>query len=466
MEKGILQKTIPTILGIIILIVGVGVGIYLVGRQQLFGLKAGPEITPQNVTISNVGETGFTVSWVTQTATTGFVRLGETEKLDKTVNDYRDQLTGENKTYTTHYINIENLKASTKYFFKVGSGSSNNLYDNVGRPFEITTGPALGTQPTTDIIYGRVLDATKQPAEGAIVYLSLANAAPISALVGKDGMWAKPLHTARTTDLNSYITYDVATSVLTIKATLGLGQSDNAQVLVTTKNDTPVPNVILGQDQDYRAEEEAPTASPGLPTTPQSSPASQFPIQPTPASESAQPPQENFSSLADLEATPSATNSALLITAPSQGEEVNTLKPQVIGKGPKGKVLTIRIESPQAYTGTTTIDQTGNWTFTAPNDLSAGTHTVTASYVDENGTTQSVSQQFVVLAEGASQLPAFEASPSGSTSPSGIPRVSMPSTEGGVPRSGVVGPTFIVFLSGLGFLILGFWLQFFSKRDL
>jgi len=465
-KKGVLSKTIPSLLGILILVAGIAAGIYLVRSQQLFGSKTSPQAAPQNVTVTNVTANAFTVSWVTQMATTGFIRYGEDEKLSETVNDSRDKLTGETKTYTSHNVNVENLKPLKKYYFKIGSGGSKNLYDHNGRPFELTTAPLLGTQPQTDIIYGKVVDAKQKPVEGAIVYINLANAAPISALTGKDGMWAKPLHTSRSTDLSSYVSYDVESSILTIKVTAGLENDQNATVILTTKNDTPVPTIVLGQNQDYRQTPPLVDSS-KLPVTPKTEreTAQQLPAAPESEAPKGTTTRPDFSSVADLEPTPSGkASSTVTITNPSKdGEEINTTKPQIIGTGPAKKVLTIEIESAKKYSGTVVIDDDGSWEFTPPENLASGQHTATATYIDENGEEQKISRQFVVLAAGESQLPAFEASPSASATPTTSatpsatlpPRVSTPSTEGGVPASGSVGPTLVVFFTGLLLIFLG-----------
>ena len=142
------------------------------------------------------------------------------------------------------------------------------------------------------------------------------------------------------------------------------------------------------------------------------------------------------------------------------GEEINTTLPEITGKGPAAKVLTIRIESPETYTSTVTVDGDGQWNFTPPEDLTPGDHTVFVSYVDDEGTTKTISRNFVVLAAGQSELPALTATPSATQAPSPIPspstRGTIPSTESGVPTTGTVIPTFMVFIAGLLLLILGF----------
>ena len=443
MKKGILNFTIPTLTGILLLVAGMAVGLYLVKSGQLPVGKADPKLAPKNVTITNIDSDSFTVSWVTEIPTIGVIRFGQEEKLDHVASDSRDQLSQDTKNYTTHYVNVDNLKPQSLYFFKIGSG---------GQSFQVTTAPALDKQPPTDIIYGQVVGGDKKPAEGAIVYLQVASSSPVSALVGKDGMWAKPLQTTRTTDLSAYVSYNLESSVLKVTASQGLEKNLNSQIMVTCKNDKPVPTIVLGQDQDYRAQEETNQLAEQNVVTPE---------------ENATPSSEGFGSLTSEENNVSTTT-LLNITNPAlDGEKINTPKPLFLGKGPAKKVLTVKIESPQTYTGTVRVDETGNWQYSPAADLNPGEHKITASYIDDQGQEQKIARQFVVLAAGTSELPAFESSPSASVKPSPLPsplptvppRISLPSTASGVPTSGTAGPTMVVFIGGFLFLLLGFYLQ-------
>lgn len=460
MKKGLFSFTIPTFLGLILLIAGIGAGIWLVRNKQLLGINNAPQAAPKNVTVTNISSDRFTVSWITETATVGFVKYGEGEKISQQAIDHRDQLSGETKSYFTHYVNVEGLKPSANYIFKIGSGGNNNLYDNQGQAFKVTTGPVLGTQPTTDIIYGQVVTQENKAAEGAIVYITANNSAPISALVGKDGMWAKPLQTARTTDLTNYITYDAGSTVLTINASSGLDKNLNAQILVNTKNDTPVPTIVLGKDEDYLADAvqtQEPKILPPAPNPASSNLPGQFPQEPLEELEQ-EATSSGFSQVTDVNATASAA--AISIKNPAKdGEKLNTSKPLFLGQGPKEKVLTIKVESPKTYTGTVTVDEDGQWQYTPPADLTAGNHNITVSYIDENGVKKEVSRQFVVLAAGSTDIPAFEASSSAISSPSAAPRISMPSTSSGIPSSGIIGPTFLMTILGMLFVIAGIWIH-------
>ena len=454
-KPGLLGKTIPTILGILTLLAGIATGFYFWGKPQLFGPTIPPDVQPKSINISNVTSSGFTVSWLTENPTVGSVIYGTGDKLNLKAIDYRDQQTQETKSYTTHYVNVEGLSASTKYSFKINSGDNNNLYDNGGRPFEVSTGPNLGTQPPTDIIYGKVLTKDKKPAQGAIVNINLAGAASLSSLAGKEGMWARALHIARSQDLKSYLSYDAESSVLTIQATNGTDKGNNATILVSTKNDNPVPDIVLGQDHDYRAGRAETTAKPTLPQQLTSQPEGT-------ASAAAATPAVNFSTLIESEATLAAKLKLTIINPATDGEKINTTKPQIIGQGPANKMITVKLESPVTYSGNTVIDSQGRWSFTPPADLLPGNHKVTVSTIDENGKLLEVSRNFVVLAAGISQLPAFEATPSATSTPSAsptLPPVSLsPATSSSLP-TGSVGPTFALITLGLVFLFIGFWIQ-------
>jgi len=232
-----------------------------------------------------------------------------------------------------------------------------------------------------------------------------------------------------------------------------------------------MPKITLGQNFDFREIAEAKTTIPEEEQEPQpeATPTSKFSLE---------------------EANPSATPSGeLTITNPEAQEEINTQKPQFLGTGPVGETLTITIESPATYSGVISADQSGNWKWTPPENLETGEHTVTVSYTDNNGIIQKIAKSFTVLAAGESSMPAMTASPSGETttsgesspsaevSPTSTPtatptisstdsgRTSMPSTESGVPTSGYLTPTFLIFIMGTSFIFMGLFLRKFNEQS-
>lgn len=448
MKKDFLNKKIPTIIGLLLVLAGIGGGVFFITQGKFLGLKAGPSATPKKIHLTNIQDNQFTVSWITDEKTEGFIKYGETSNQIKfIVRDDRDQRSGETGSFNLHYVTVRNLQPTKTYYFKIGSG--NNLYDNNGQAYTITTGPTLSSAGEAKIVSGRILNQDNTPAEEVIVYLTSSNIAPISTLTDNQGRWAVFLNKARTPDLSSYAIFDPEITILKIEVE---GEKQSASAITITKHAFPVPDIVLGHaPYDFREgplTEEAPIQAEA---TPRETTSSQFILQP----------------ISSPAASPAAQIEITIDNPSTPGEKINSLRPEIKGQGPAYKVLTIKIESPTTYSSTVTVDENNNWSFVPPQDLTPGEHTVYVSFVDENGETKTISRNFVVLAAGESELPALTAtpsaeaspsaslSPSPSISPSPITRVSMPSTEAGVPTTGTVIPTFLVFIFGVSMITIG-----------
>lgn len=439
---------IPTILGVFFILTGLAVGIFLVGRQATWLLKAEADIVPREVKITNVTDRGFTISWVTDTPIIGYLNWGTDANLTQTALDDRDT-NGKSQEYTTHYFSFKNLQPETTYFFKISSGGK--IFENNGQPFDLTT-PATITSPppTSDIASGKIINEDGTPAAGAIVYLSLAGATPQSALTKPSGNWLIPLNLAYSLNLESYASYNLNSASEEIYAQGVSGQ--NSLVVTNTGQDNPVPDVTLGKNYDFlQPVETAPPAS-----------------QP-PASATTPPATSRFT----FEELPAITIQApeLEIINPAEGETVYTQQPNFIGSAPPGETITITVESaPQ--TGTVLADANGNWEWSPPAELEPGQHTVTINYTDLDGETHAESRRFVVLAADNS-LPAIEATPSGRTTltPTPTPRTTSTPAPAAtasaqpLPESGNLTPGVIISIMGVVFILMGFfsWKFFITK---
>lgn len=452
-------KRLPTILGLLLVLGAIAGGVVMIKSGSNFFLKASPALTPNQIKVTNITDTSFTVSWLTEEATSGFVKYGTEASLGFTATDDRDQLSGKTDNFTTHHITLKNLKASTAYLFKIGSG--NKTFDSNGQPYQVTTAKTAKTPPANDVAYGTVVNQNNQPVEGAIVYLSLANASPASTLTKASGSWVIPLNLIRAADLADWASYDKEASIEEIF--IQAGAPGTATVVATTKNDSPMPKITLGQNFDFRKIAEVIPEEEKIQLENQATESSKFALETAPT---ASP-------------TPTATASKeLKIINPNQDEKLNTQKPEILGTAPAGETLTVTIQSTATYSGTVKVDSQGNWKWTPPSNLEPGEHTVTASYLDKNGQKQTVSQTFLVLAAGTSELPSLTATPSGEATPSPTPtaspsptptsttsgRVSMPSTEGGVPDPGYLTPTFLVSIMGCSLIFLGLFLKIKFKK--
>ena len=114
------ELRLPTIIGLVVVLAGLGTGLFVLRNPLRLSLSASGEETPSEVSISNVSDSTFTVSWVTSKAVTGFVQYGESSKeFDLAVSDDRDQEKGDVGSYYTHYVTVSGLKGGAKYNFKI-----------------------------------------------------------------------------------------------------------------------------------------------------------------------------------------------------------------------------------------------------------------------------------------------------------------------------------------------------------
>lgn len=180
-------KIILSFLALLILVGGLVLGIWLVREKQIFKSKADATLEPVDVQVTNLSESSFTISWLTPVKeTTGFVEYGEDQaKLGSSAADTRVGY----GTYKTHYVVLEKLKPSTKYFFEINSG---------GRKFktELNGAATLSQLPQppspSDPLFGKALPNT-------IVYIYLDNDnQPIaSVLTAENGTWTLDLSALR-----------------------------------------------------------------------------------------------------------------------------------------------------------------------------------------------------------------------------------------------------------------------------
>jgi len=448
----LLAKRIPTILGLFFLGAGLVAGIFVLGNGTGgFFPKASPETTPKHVKITNVGDSTFTVSFVTDTAVPGYIKYGTSaNQLDLRVGDDRDQLSGSVGEFTTHHITARNLSSSTTYYFEIGTGTAFMYKDN-DTPYSVITASKIGGAPEAFTAYGTVVTKASTPAKDSIVYLTANNSAPLSTLVKSSGSWALTLSTARTEDLGSYATIDDSSSLNIFVQ--GKDDTQTSTVMVTAKDAQPVATITLGQNGESLGNKnsslgDSKSAATSSNTTPTPKPSP----------------------------SPTPTADVIFYNPAKEGEKINTVQPEIRGKAPPETEIEVTVESDPIYSDVIETDAQGNWKFTPPGNLAPGEHTITVTYTDDSGIKQSVKRTFTILAEGSSNLPAIIATPSAtpkvtpkpspSIKPTATPkatgsaalRTSNPSTISGVPKSGSVEQTYGMFFAGILFISVGFFL--------
>jgi len=426
------KNKIPTIIAILFLTLGLSVSVLLTQQTHLLFPSAKQQLLlPQDVRISNVTESSFTVTWLTQEKSKGQVIWGKSNKLlnKTTEEDFRIE------SYT-HYVNINNLEPETTYYFKIKSG--NALYGNKDLAWEVKTAPRVSSENSQVIknISGSVVDTLGKPAAFSLVFVKTDGSNLLSTYTSENGNWIIPLNNIRVSDLESLFLIN-GQELIEIEVQAGPIGMATARIYANKAVSTPI--ITLGRDQDFtdiKIDQKEDT-----------NPKSEIL---TPQEEKKQPKFDtnNYSS------TPESNK--LSIDSIEEGEIIYTTRPEFFGKGPVNNKITVILESDNPQTETLNTDKNGNWRWNPSINLSPGQHKITLTYRDKDGVLKSVVKNFFVQAAEIKE-PSFESTPSASLTPKPLPTIeatNIPSSESGIPAqpsSGVSLPTIILF--GLGILL-------------
>lgn len=451
-----LKNKIPSILGVVILVMGLGVGVFLIGQEQVFRLGASPDLAPSDVRISNVTDSSFTVSWTTQREAVGYLSWGETTSLGKLERQVDASLK------RVHSVTVREVNPQSNYFFVVNSGGEE--FDNNGIPWSVQTGPSLSATTSTALASGVVLEENGSPAANALVYINSGKISQLSAVTSTNGTWTIPLSVARTKTGTAYA---------------NLAPEDNLEIFVQggsnfataqsiVSNANPIPDITLGQTYDFTTSQSG--TQTGLPEANLDLPEGS---------------EDNSAGFLDISGEASdETTAVTLESIDESGEVIFTTSPEFFGDGPPNTQITITVES-DPITANVRTSSSGAWSWTPPSNLEEGEHTITIRWTDASGFLRTLTRTFIVQA--AEGEPSFESTPSGNTptpaptaaptaSPSPTPtptksptpspsptlsptpsptRASIPSTESGIPEAGSLTPTLILASIGLLLLISG-----------
>lgn len=448
------DKKIPTILGVIFLVVGVAAGVLLVQQRQIFRLGAAGGVAPLNVEISNITDSSFTVSWTTDKDAIGQVNWGTDTQLGQTARQ-------ENSVVKkVHSVNVRGLAPNTNYYFVINSGGEE--FDNNGIAWDTRTFPSIPPSTTTSVISGTILDTTGAAAPDVLVYVSVDGSTLLSTLTTSGGKWVLSLSNARVgTGANALTTTQNSKLSVTVQG----GPLGTATAVSGIQNANPMPNIIIGKSYDFSNSDSPEYANPeanvSLPDT----------------SATSRLFSDNITSNED---------STVKLDSIDEGEAIYTTKPEFFGTGDPGTEVSILVES-DPINDSLTVSSSGSWKWSPPVDLEPGEHTVTLSWRDASGILQKITRSFTVLA--ADGEPAFESTPSASTptpSPSSTPtptpvptvkpsstptatplpteRVSIPSTQSGIPVAGSLTPTLLLSTMGIGLLFVGAYVSFKASK--
>jgi hypothetical protein len=381
MRKKFWDKKIPTLLGLLIISIGLVVTTFLANQTSLFGINANPSKEPQNVRITNITDTSFSVSYITNDSVTGSIAYGLNTNVNQTALDDKDQQSGNVINHKIHNITLTKLSPKTTYYFNITSGDKS--YGNNNVPFQITTGPTLSQNPSDqNPITGKVILSDGSFPQEGILYVTTDNSQVISATVKSDGTYMLPLNSLRNSDLSSYYNFNQNTML----KLLVFGDSLTSNVTLSINQINPVPTITLSSDYNFISNNE--------------------PI----ASASA-----NIQSFPVFTSTSSGSkNEAPQILTPQQDQSFTDQQPQFKGIALPNESVQIIIHSDEQIQTNVKANAGGDWTYRPSAPLSAGEHTITILTKGANGILKSITESFVVYAQGQQVNPGV---PSGTPIP-------------------------------------------------
>lgn len=419
---------IPTILGLLLVIVLVGGVIVSFESLSRLPIRATGSVQPNSVQVTNLSDTSFTFTWTTATPANGALVVSFPQHT-QTVFDERDS-DGKLRSYITHSVTVRNLKGNTDYAVKILSNGK--TYVDNGNSYSVHTFPTLITSPAENTpAYGSIVTAENQSAEGALVFVTLEGSQTLSSLVKASGAWIIPLHLIRREDGTTYL------SIQTERVNETILVKNNGLVtsaVTDTLNDSPVPVMVLGKNYDFRKQQGK---------TAESLPMAQVKA-PSPNILGTQTDQYTVS-----------------LVTPAQGAALTSQLPLIQGTGIPSKLVTITLGITHPTSDTTTVENDGMFRYTPKSPLAPGKQSVTITTKDNSNKPIAITHGFEILKSGTQVLAA--ATPSGTLTPTLVPLFTPTPTATAagqpLPESATTFPTVllitigaVLFLGGITFL--------------
>ncbi len=394
MRHTIWNKRIPSFFGLLFLSISVGIALWF-GRDAMnfFGRANIGEI-PENVQISNITDSSFTLSYTTGAKTTGTVVFGIDPQFGQVAVDLRDlQAGGATIPRQVHYITVTNLNPDSLYYFGIQSGSTTFLQGDL--PYETTTASANpGAAANPPVIVGSVhLPDGSIPLDGIVSIRaeSASNAASpesnsasqlVSVPLRQDGSYTVPVDSLRTEDLESAYVFTAATVLhMTI-----LGAAGKSEVRLLASQANPVPQVSLTTDYDFTA-------------------GSNDLFEALTASESATASASgNLSPTATLPPFPASNLAAANvpdILVPQDGEQFSNTQPIFEGTALPNEPVEIIIDSVPPIQESIPADNFGRWQYRPEAPIASGERVITIITRNSEGIGQTLRRSFTVFAEGS-----------------------------------------------------------------
>ncbi len=373
----------PTALALVLLLVGLGATILLVQKSVTTNTHATPDETPLHVSITNVTNNAFTVTFTTVAKSRAAIAITYASGNPQLFYDVRDPENTQGGAYYGHEITVDKLEAETSYKFTILSNAQ--VYKDKGADYSAKTFPAINQEaPTQPALKGLVAMTDATPAGDTVVIVNIDGASPVSTLTNDKGEYTIQLDGLRTTPGDAY--YSVADQT---KTTLNFyrGQDSSRVVIAYLKELTMLPNVTLGQNYSF-------------------------------IGGSGETQSESDNTTFVLPSPVAVKIGQIQILSPRQDESFTDTQPQFKGTALPNATVLIIVKNAQIKEKISS-DSRGVWSYRSPQALPAGSQTLTIQTPDKQGFTRQLSVPFSIFASG-SQV-ADSATPSATLTPMATP---------------------------------------------
>lgn len=369
MKRSLWNKRIPTLFGIILIIIAIG-GASVAAQHRLIYLgNAASSETPTHLQITNITDTSFTVTYTTTASVIGSISYGISKNVLQVALDDRDESSRTLSPHTVHSITVKGLKPQTTYYFAIKSGGG--TYQDATNLYQIATAEKINAPPTSSEkpLIGKVLLPSGSAAREVLIFAQNANSQLISTFVTPTGFFLLPLDTIRDHNLSTYLT--LTNDVFQITA---MDAESSSHISFSLNGDNAVPTFTLAQNYDFT--QNSPTVTQGA---------------------SPSVPPESFG---DLSAS-SAGQTTSAISTPKANETFIDTQPEFKGTAPPNTKVQIEIHSSAAIKTQVSTSANGTWTFRPPVALAPGIHTISITFRDPSGILKTIQQSFTVFAQGS-----------------------------------------------------------------
>lgn len=414
---------IPTLLAVVLL---AGMSVLLAGINQattLFSHASSESDLIENFLVSNVNDSGWTVSWTTPTLTSGVIYYGRDAKATDGVAVDERNVSAPTKAQHLHIVTVRGTRTGN-YFFRLGVGSS-KLGQANDTPYQVTLPGQTPQVSKAGTISGKVKDSSGNVVSGSLVVVKIAGAQPLSTFTKSDGTFSLPLNfvpTPGTEEVVSVIGETLEQS--TINCQVGLEANLN--------------NIRLGQGFNCTGSN---STSSGKSTTGSN--------QPTAATVSGGNKFKTVKINNGQKVLGTSTYRKVL-GVQTLTSVVDPL-PTISGEALPGQMVSLQVDTGTPIISVRTgVD--GRWHWLPSSPLKEGIHTINISTTNKNGTKETETRR-IIVSSALNVMPQVLGTPSAILAPPVVtpPVVSTPAArpQATPPATGTGNDTMLMLLAGI-----------------